>query len=74
MPDAATRDRARHYLTRALRNRAAVTGSETHADTYEGLKFLLSRVRTRVSRSGPARAGQSPVRASPAGERLTADL
>ncbi|QLG10891.1 N-6 DNA methylase [Deinococcus sp. D7000] len=46
VPDAATRDRARHYLTRALRNRAAVTGSETHADTYEGLKFLLSRVRT----------------------------
>ncbi|CAM4398574.1 Eco57I restriction-modification methylase domain-containing protein [Deinococcus marmoris] len=50
--NAATRERARHYLTRALRNRAAVTGSETHFDTYEGLKFLLTSVRTGFPRLG----------------------
>jgi len=45
--DAGVRERARHYLTRTLRDRAsAISGSSQHTDAYEGLKRLLVYVRT----------------------------
>ncbi|MFW8627772.1 Eco57I restriction-modification methylase domain-containing protein [Deinococcus sp. ME38] len=46
IPDAATRERAAHYLTRAMRARAAtLTGTNTHTDAYAGWERLLAHVR-----------------------------
>lgn len=46
IPDAATRERATHYLTRAMRARAAtLTGTNTHTDAYAGWERLLAHVR-----------------------------
>lgn len=47
VPDAQTRARAAHYLTRALRNKAgALHGSPTHTDAYAGWERLLGHLRT----------------------------
>ncbi|MDO4264214.1 MAG: N-6 DNA methylase, partial [Deinococcus sp.] len=47
LPDAATRARAAHYLTRTLRQKAgAVTGSTHHSDAYEAWEQLLGYLRT----------------------------
>lgn len=46
LPDAQTRARAAHYLTRALRQKAtALHGSPTHADAYAGWERLLGYLR-----------------------------
>jgi type II restriction/modification system DNA methylase subunit YeeA len=46
LPDAATRERAAHYLTRAMRTKAAgLTGTNIHADAYTGWERLLRYVR-----------------------------
>ena len=47
VPDAQTRARAAHYLTRALRHKAgALHGSPTHTDAYAGWERLLGHLRT----------------------------
>jgi type II restriction/modification system DNA methylase subunit YeeA len=46
VPDAQTRARAAHYLTRALRQKAgALHGSPTHTDAYAGWERLLGHLR-----------------------------
>lgn len=47
VPSAQTRERARHYLTRALRDRAVgQEGSVQHTDAYDGWNRLLGYLRT----------------------------
>ncbi|MFC6619266.1 DNA methyltransferase [Deinococcus radiophilus] len=47
LPDAVTRARAAHYLTRTLRQKAgAVTGSVHHTDAYAAWERLLGYLRT----------------------------
>jgi hypothetical protein len=46
VPDAATRERAAHYLTRAMRTKASgLTGTNIHTDAYSGWERLLSYIR-----------------------------
>lgn len=47
VPNAQTRERATHYLTRALRDKAErLTGQPSHFDAYQGWERLLGYVRT----------------------------
>lgn len=47
VPNAQTRERAKHYLTRALRDKAErLTGQPSHFDAYQGWERLLGYVRT----------------------------
>ena len=47
VPNAQTRERATHYLTRALRDKAErLTGQPSHFDAYQGWEQLLGYVRT----------------------------